>query len=98
MGKSYKKQPWCTDGQAKTTKARKKQANRKVRHKDIDSSSRNHYKKFSNSYDIHDYKTYEPWSVARERWLYADKNGWIRKRWPTLKSYYRSWSKCYRNK
>ena len=78
MSRSYKKNPYCTDGHRRTTKETKQLANRCVRrrnkrvtlgyltrdskYRDILTLDGMSYKKFFCSYDIHDYVT--RWSKA----------------------------------
>lgn len=67
MSRSYKKSPVFTDGSAGSTKRSKRFANKKVRHTDFDDLPRkgNGYKKVFESYDIHDYITYE----SKQQWI-----------------------------
>ena len=92
MSRSYKKNPVCTDGSPHTTKELKKFANKKVRgYEDLPNGSA--YKKVSQSYDIHDYICSCTWQEEKEKW---EREEWIRKDFPTLKSYYRNWLKYYK--
>jgi len=70
MSRSYKKHPFWTDGSPKTTKEMKRFANKKVRHTDFDELplKGKGYKKRSESYDIHDWKTRCTKQEYIERW------------------------------
>ena len=75
MSRSYKKNPYCTDGSPHTTKESKKFANKKVRnYEDIPNGSA--YKKVSESWDIHDYVSNRTWEEAQADW---EKNEYLRK-------------------
>ncbi len=89
MSRSYKKHPWVTDHHVKTTKEKKKFANKKVRrHEDLPNGSA--YKKVSESWDICDYKWYWTWEEAKKDWE-ENKNYYLKHHFPNLKSYYRYW-------
>ena len=96
MSRSYKKCPYCTDGSAGTTKEKKKFANKKVRNTE-NVPSGNAYKKVFESWDIHDYVTHRTWAEAKREWE-NEENKYLRKRYPTLKHFYRYWLKCYKTK
>lgn len=97
MSRSYKKNPYCTDGYPKTTKEKKRCANKKVRNTS-DLPQYGGYKKVFDSYDIHDWINYWPWEEAKRRWENSGDDDYIKKHYPTLKSYYRLWLKCYKSK
>ncbi len=92
MSRSYKKNPYVTDGSPGVTKERKKFANKKVRNtQELPNNSA--YKKVAESYDIHDWVHRWTWEEAKREWE-RNNFGWIQKRYPTLKDYYRYWLKC----
>lgn len=96
MSRSYKKNPYCTDGSPKTTQESKKFANKKVRNtKDLPNGGA--YKKVFESYDIHDFIDRWTWEEAKALWERGD-NQYLRNLYPTLKDFYRHWLKCYRSK
>lgn len=92
MSKSYKKNPVSNDHSAKTTKGKKRQANKKVRNtKDIGQGNR--YKKIYDSYDICDFilrYTWKEYLIAEEervgRLLNKEEIQRLRNDW---KRYYR---------
>ena len=89
MSRSYKKYPWVTDHKAGTTKNTKKLANKTVRHrKNLPSGKA--YRKVFESWDICDYKYMWTWE--------EEDNLYLKRRYPTLKSYYRYWLKCTKGK
>lgn len=89
MSRSYKKHPWITDHHARTTKEKKKFANKKVRHyKNLPNGSA--YKKVSESWDICDYKWYWSWEDAKKDWE-ENKNYYLKHHYPNLKAFYRHW-------
>ena len=95
MSRSYKKHPYCTDSSPKTTKEKKKFANKKVRNYD-DLPDGAAYKKISESWDIHDYSDRWTWEEAKRAW--EDKDSYYSKHYPTLKDFYRYWLKCAKTK
>ena len=98
MSRSYKKHPYCTDGSPKTTKERKQLANKRVRRckKDMDKKGKK-YKQLYESYDIHDYINRWTWEKAKEEYENDIYSYW-KERYPTLKEFYRFWSKYYKRK
>ncbi len=96
MSRSYKRCPVYTDGNPGTTKESKKFANKKVRNTE-DMPNGGAYKKVYESYDIHDYIVRWTWDEAKAEWERGD-NEYLRKRYPTLKEFYRYWLKCCKRK
>ncbi len=98
MSRSYKHSPYYTDGGTPGTKISKRFANKKVRNYKKQIPKGNFYKKIFCSYDIHDYVIRWSWSQARFDWehkgVYID---W-KKDYPTLKDFYKYWSKNHRRK
>ena len=95
MSRSYKKHPYYTDGSPKTTKEKKKFANKRVRnYEDLPDGAA--YKKISESWDIHDYANRWTWEEAKKTW--EDEDSYLRKRYHTLKDLYRYWLKCCKTK
>lgn len=96
MSRSYKKHPFTTDGSPRTTKEKKKFANKKIRHtKDIPNGSA--FKKISESWDIHDYISRWTWEEAKSFWE-SEEDEYLKKQYPTLKDFYRYWLKYFRRK
>lgn len=96
MSRSFKKHPWVTDGGTPSTKNSKRFANKKVRHnKDVPNGGS--YKKVYEPWDIRDYKYMWTWPEAKRQWEEGD-NDYLKKHYPTLKSYYRYWLRCTRGK
>ena len=90
MSRSYKKHPWVTDHHVKTTKEKKKFANKKVRgHEDLPNGSA--YKKVSESQDICDFKGRWTWKEAKEWYEERKDDPYWSHYFPNLKSYYRYW-------
>ena len=100
MSRSYKKSPVCTDGRVGTTKEMKNFANKKIRKKKVDEEipRGGAYKKYSESWDIHDYVTMETWAEAKNWYEKNQENPYIKKYYPTIKHFYRNWRKYYMNK
>lgn len=96
MSRSYKKNPYHTDGSPKTTQENKKFANKKVRNTE-DLPNGGAYKKVSESWDIHDFIIRWTWEEAKALWECGD-NQYLRDHYPTLKDFYRYWLKYYRSK
>lgn len=98
MSRSYKKNPYFTDGSPGTTKEKKKFANKKVRNYDLEGLPQHGgYKKVSESWDIHDYTGRWTWQEAKAEWE-REENKYLKKSYPTLKAYYRYWLKCCKSK
>ena len=87
MSRSYKKYPIVNDSKPKSTKAKKKIANRKVRNTD-DVPNGKAYKKVSESWDIRDFSWFWSWEDAKKDY---EENEYLKKRYPTADDYYRFW-------
>lgn len=103
MSRSYKKNPWVTDHKRKTTKQSKRLANKTFRRKigrENDMAARPQHKKYTDSYDICDWKMRMTREEAINFYLYEcdDFNPYIKRRYPTLKSWLNYWEKCYHRK
>ena len=64
MSRSYKHNPWFTDRSKHGAKWQKKQANHRVRRYNKQLYNGNDYKRIYNSWEIRDYKWYEPKNSA----------------------------------
>jgi len=98
MSRSYKHNPYCTDGHPGTTKESKRFANKKVRNTDLEElpPKGKSYKKISESYDIHDWinrwtkeEAIKNWEEAKERRYWAEKS---------FEEYMNYWEKCCKRK
>lgn len=96
MSRSYKKNPYYTDGSPGTTQESKKFANKKVRNTE-DIPNGGAYKKVSESWDIHDFVDRWTWEEAKALWERGD-NQYLRDCYPTLKDFYRYWLKRCKSK
>lgn len=104
MSRSYKKNPYVTDGYGGDRKQNKRIANRRVRRRLKDGEdlpARLHHKKMTESWDICDYR----WRMTREdaiHWYENEMNSqaslYFKKRYPTLEAWLKYWDKCYRRK
>ena len=104
MSRSYKKNPYVTDHKRRGTKQSKRIANRRVRRRlrDEDTLGRIQHKKYTESWDICDYK----WRMSREEAIewYESKereyhiSHYFKERYPTLESWLNYWEKCHRRK
>ena len=98
MSRSYKKSPWINDHSRKVTKEKKRLANQKFRsqiEKDEDMPARPQHKKYTESWDITDYKFY----LTKERFLKLyEEDEFVHSRFPNKKAALRWWYKHYRNK
>lgn len=108
MSRSYKKNPYVTDHKRRSTKQSKRLANRRVRRRlrfyaeaEDDALGRFQHKKYTESWDICDYK----WRMSRKeaiQWYESEGFGmassYFKKRYPTLESWLKYWEKCYRRK
>lgn len=107
MSRSYKKNPYVTDHKRRSTKQSKRLANRRVRRRlcGEDTLGRIQHKKYTESWDICDYK----WRMTRQEAIqwYEETYAWhesggslkyFLKRYPTLESWLECWEKCYRRK
>lgn len=100
MSRSYKKNPWVTDGYGGDRKRSKQIANRKFRRTSCDefSGGRSQHKKYTNSWDICDYKLRMTEAEAIEHWYEMCDELYFRKTYPTLESFIEFWNKHYRRK
>ena len=103
MSRSYKKNPYVTDHKRRSTKQSKRLANRRVRRRlyDEDALGRIQHKKYTESWDICDYK----WRMSREEaieWYESEgfgiASGYFKERYPTLELWLEYWEKCYKRK
>ena len=96
MSRSYKKNTYCNDGATPRTRIAKRFANKAVRRaEDIECNKHGNYKKVYDTWNIHDYRYKVTWEEAKKD--YEEKD-YLQKRYPTLKSYYRHWYKCFKSK
>jgi len=100
MSRSYKKNPYVTDHKRRSTKQSKRIANRRVRRRlcDKDMLGRIQHKKYTESWNICDYR----WRMTREEaieWYnYRSDNeasSYFLERYPTLESWLNYWEKCH---
>lgn len=103
MSRSYKKNPYVTDHKRRSTKQSKRIANRRVRRRlcNEDTLGRIQHKKYTESWDICDYK----WRMSREEaieWYESEGFGmassYFKEHYPTLESWLEYWEKCYKRK
>lgn len=103
MSRSYKKNPYCTDYNRGSTKQSKRRANHVLRRKlalEKDMPSRIQHKKYTESWNICDYK----WRMTKEeaiewyKYHSNDATEYFRKRYPTLEDWLSYWEKCYKRK
>ena len=98
MSRSYKKNPVVTDN--KGSKYRKRQANQRFRRQinlDDDMPARPRHKKYTESWDICDYK----WRMTKQEaiiWYETQASDYIKKHYPTLDKWLNYWEKCHRRK
>ena len=99
MSRSYKKNPFVTDHRRGTTKELKRLANRTFRRKiscDEDMPARPAHRKYTETWNIHDYISRWSWKQAKEEYnnpIYTWKN-----KYPTLEEFYKFWTKYYKRK
>ncbi len=100
MSRSYKKNPYVTDHKRGSTKHSKSLANRRVRRRlnNEESLGRIQHKKYTETWDICDYK----WRMSREEaieWYESEgfgvASGYFKERYPTLELWLEYWEKCY---
>lgn len=96
MSRSYKKHPWCTDGRDGRV-IPKRFANKAVRRYKHKLANGKAYKKLFCSWEIHDYISRWPWQEAKKEYE-EDSSDWWKEACPTLKDFYKYWSKWYRRK
>jgi len=102
MSRSYKKNPFATDHRRKSSKISKRRANHQFRQKlmYIDGIPiHSQHKKYTNSYDICDYKSRMTKQDAID-WYNEQilSNRYWKKSFPTLDSWLDYWEKCYTRK
>lgn len=103
MSRSYKKNPIVTE-LCDSRKKLKRLANQKFRRqiaKEEDMPARPQHKKYSESWDIVDYKLRMTKSEAIDWYQYRishDCSDYFRNRFPTLESWLKYWEKIYRRK
>lgn len=95
MSRSYKKHAICTDGRD-GRKPWKRDANKVVRRYKHKIANGKDYKKLYCSWNIHDYISRWTWAEARADWEKEDS--FYKWQFPTLKEFYRYWSKYYKRK
>lgn len=100
MSRSYKKSPFATDHKRGTTKGLKRLANKTFRRRiscDEDMPARPAHRKYTETWDIHDYS----WRMTRAEaidWYLCEAPASFKERFPTLKAWLKYWEKCYRRK
>ena len=108
MSRSYKKNPFVTDGYGKNRKRYKRTANHVVRRRlkqDEDMPARINHKKMTETWMICDYR----WRMTREEAIQWYKEEYERHKTngtldrftryhPTLEAWLKYWDKCYRRK
>ena len=94
MSRSYKKHPVVTDSKRKTTKLQKRVANKRFRHSTVELYQGNSYRKYSERYNINDYKWWTTEKDAIEWYINKCDSTYIRGRYPTLENYLNYWAKC----
>ena len=97
MSRSYKKHPYYTDGKEGSTAITKRFANKTVRRYKHKLANGKAYKRLFCSWDIHDYIIRWSWLEAKEEYERDLVDLW-KKKYPTLKEFYRYWSKKYKRK
>ena len=103
MSRSYKKHPYITDHTARSTKIKKRFANKTIRQdKDFDING-SAYKKRYCSYDICDYRQFWTKEEAIEDWYAEESDGydhyaWRHEEFKTLENWLSYWEKCVKRK
>lgn len=95
MSRSHKKKPFCTDGSVKTTKHKKKIANRKVRNTS-NIPNGGSYKKVSESWNIHDYITRRTWEQFKNDWETGELSSYYNNK--TIDQIRQYWERYYKRK
>lgn len=101
MSRSYKKNPFVTDHKRKHSKIAKRFANKSFRkqiEKEEEMSFRPRHKRYTESWDICDYKWRMTRSEAINWYLNECKNMYVYKRFPTLDKWLNYWEKCHKRK
>ena len=100
MSRSYKKSPFVTDHPRKYSKLRKRVANKRFRQQikaEEEKLSQPLYKRYTDSWDICDYK----WRTTKKEaidWYFYCNNPYIYETYPTLKDWLNHWEKWHRRK
>lgn len=103
MSRSYKKRPFVKDHHARTTKEKKRFANKTIRQdRDFDISG-SAYKKRYCSWEICDYHWRWTRKDAIEEWYEEESDSykdyaWRHKRFQTLENWLLYWEKCVKRK
>ena len=105
MSRSYKKRPFVKDNEAGSKQA-KRLANRNIRRKlknpEFDAGNGNHYKKMTESWEIHDYVQYWPREQAiatyESRMRNREEWEWFFESYPTLGSWLKYWESVAKRK
>lgn len=97
MSRSFKHNPVYTDGSPRTTKEKKRIANSRVRNTE-DIPSGGAYKKVFPSWDIHDFANRWTWAEAKRFYEGLTDDDFLKKHYPTLKTFYRYWRTICMNK
>ena len=93
MSRSYKKHPFITDHKRKVTKTNKQLANRRFRRMG-ELCQGGSYKKYSDSWDICDYKWWTTEKDAIDWYINVCDNSYVRGKYKTLEDYLNYWAKC----
>lgn len=100
MSRSYKKHPFATEHSAYKPYG-KRLANKQFRKflaaENEDMPNRSSFKKYTESWDICDYKS----RMTKEeaiKWYLTKASEYIKKHYPTLELWLKYWAKCYKNK
>lgn len=100
MSRSYKKNPFCTDHKCGRNKKSKQLSNRTFRRYRLseDIPAKPQHKKYSESYNICDYKWYMTRREAINWYNYKmehEASYYFKKRYPTLRAWLNYWEKCH---
>ena len=103
MSRSLKKSPWIVDHHAKTSKERKKYANKTIRQDKNFDISGSDYKKRSESWDICDYRWLWTKEEAIQSWYeeeseYYTGYAWRHEKYASLEEWLSYWAKCVKRK
>jgi len=97
MSRSYKKHPYYTDGKEGSTTITKRFANKTVRKYKHKLAKGKAYKRLFCSYDIHDYISRWSWEEAKKEYE-SDPYKYLKEEYPSLREFYKFWSKYYKRK
>lgn len=103
MSRSYKKHPYVTDHHVKTSKKRKRFANKTIRQDKTFDMNGSSYKKRYCSWDICDYRYQWTREEAIKEWYeeesdHYDGYAWKHKRFSSLEEWLNYWEKCVKRK